>query len=79
MIKIPIGDWFLARSEAFHILVEKFKLHKKVTKTSFSRVKNKHYVYDRRINELQARVRELESTLEALQELPVIKVKKKKR
>ena len=78
MIKIGFGDWIIARSDAFKILVEKFKDHKKVTRNSFSRVKSKHYVYDRKINELQARVKEMESILEILNE-PKIKIKKKKK
>ncbi|MEK6922272.1 MAG: hypothetical protein AABX08_00550 [Nanoarchaeota archaeon] len=78
MINIPIGDWFLARSEAFKILVEKFKQHKQATNVSFLRVKDKHYNYDRKINELQARVKELEFILEILN-APKIKIKKKKR
>lgn len=78
MINIPIGDWFLARSEAFGLLVEKLREHRKATKTSFSRVKSRHYGYDRKINELQARVKELESILEVLQ-VPEIRVKRKRR
>ena len=77
MIQITIGDWFIARSEAFKILVDKFKEHKKTTENSFFRVRNRHYIYDRKINELQARVKELELTLEVLNELK-IKVKKKR-
>ena len=58
-------------------MVDKFKEHKLATKTGFSRVKAKHYFYDRRFNELNARVKELENVLEAVQETP-IKIKKKK-
>ena len=78
MIKISLGDWLLARSEAFNLLVERFKEHRRVTKTSFSRVKSKHYIYDRKINELHVRVKELESMLEVLQ-IPKIKVRRKKK
>ena len=35
MIKIPIGDWFLARSEAFKLLMMKFRDHKINTKEAF--------------------------------------------
>ena len=77
-MKIAIGDWFIGRSEAFRILVEKFKEHKVATKQGFSRVKSKHYYYDRRFNELHARVKELEGLLETLQEVP-IKINKKKK
>jgi len=76
--KIAIGDWFLSRSEAFKILVEKFKEHKQSTKSGFSRVKARHYFYDRRFNELNARVKELENILETLNENP-IKIEKKKK
>jgi len=78
VVNIPIGDWFIARSEAFKILVDKFRQHKITTQSSFSRVKSKHYNYDRKINELQARVKELEAILEVLNE-PKIKIRKKKR
>lgn len=60
------------------MLVKKFREHKIVTQNSFSRVKSKHYVYDRKINELQARIKELESLLEIL-ETPKIYTKKKKK
>ena len=76
VIYIGIGDWFIIRSEAFKILVDKFKEHKKLTKTSFSRVKTRHYIYDRKINELQARVKELETLHEVLN-MPQIKKKKR--
>lgn len=78
MIKIPIGDWFIARSEAFQILVDRFREHKKITNNSFTRVKSKHHNYDRKINELNARVKELELILEVLN-APEIKVRTKKR
>ena len=87
MKKIAIGDWFLSRSEAFKILVEKFKEHlndykielrQQSTKSGFSRVKARHYFYDRRFNELNARVKELENILETLNENP-IKIEKKKK
>jgi len=74
---MALGDWFIARSEAFKILVDKFKEHKRATENSFFRVKNRHYLYDRKINELQARVKELELTLETLNELK-IRIKKKR-
>lgn len=76
MIIISIADWFIARSEAFKILVEKFRQHKVATQNSFSRVKSKHYVYDRKLNELQARVKEIELIMENLNE-PKIKIRKK--
>ena len=79
MIKIPIGDWFLARSEAFNLLVERFKEHRAITKTSFSRIKTRHYNYDRKINEMQARIKEMESVIDVLQEIPNLKVRKKKK
>ena len=69
----------MARSEAFNLLVERFKDHKVITKTSFSRIKTRHYGYDRKINEMQARIREIESTLEVLQETPKLKIKEKKK
>lgn len=78
MIRIPIGDWLLARSEAFKVLVEKFREHKLATKHSFTRVKARHYDYDKKINELRARVAEVESLLQGVNEVQVFKIKRKK-
>ena len=78
MIRIPIGDWLLARSEAFKVLVEKFREHKLATKQSFTRVKERHYDYDKKINELRARVAEVESLLQGVNEVQVFKTKRKK-
>ena len=78
MISIPIGDWFLARSEAFKILMMKFRDHKIHTKTAFSRVKSKHNQYDQTLKEHQDRIEEMEKILSSLKEVTPFKIKKKK-
>ena len=77
MIKIPIGDWFLARSEAFKVLMMKFRDHKINTQQSFSKIKTKHNFYDQEIKEHKTRIQELERILGNLREVP-IKVRKKR-
>ena len=78
MIQIPIGDWFLARSEAFKILMIKFRDHKIQTKESFSKVKLKHNNYDGTLKEHSERIEELEKILSTVKEVPYIKIKKKR-
>lgn len=73
-----IGDWFLARSQAFKLLIDKFKEHKSTTKRSFTKVKNRHNAYEYILEGHEARLREMESILKYLNETP-IKIKKKKR
>lgn len=73
-----IGDWFLARSQAFKLLIDKFKQHKTNTKRSFSKVKNRHNAYEYILEGHEARLREMESVLKSTKE-PSIKIIKKKR
>ena len=78
MICIPIGDWFLARSEAFKILMMKFRDHKIHTKTAFSKVKSKHNQHDQILKEHQDRIEEMEKILSSLKEVTPFKIKKKR-
>jgi len=78
VICIPIGDWFLARSEAFKILMMKFRDHKIYTKTAFSKVKSKHNQYDQALKEHKERIEEMEKILSSLKEVTPFKIKKKK-
>ncbi len=78
MLSIAIGDWFLARSEAFRILLEKFRNHKVNTKKSFYMVKQKHNIYEQQINNLHRRVRIVESILKEMQEEKPKVIKKNK-
>ena len=78
MIFIPIGDWFLARSEAFKILMMKFRDHKIHTKQAFSKVKSKHNQYDEALKEHKDRIEEMEKILSSLKEVSPIKIKRKK-
>jgi hypothetical protein len=75
---IAIGDWILARSEAFKIFMDKFLDHKINTQKSFSRVKLKHNYYDKKIEEHHKRITELENNLSKLTQLPEIRVKRRK-
>jgi len=77
VIKIPIGDWFLARSEAFKLLMMKFRDHKINTKEAFSKVKMRHNYFDQELKEQKSRIQELERILSGLREVP-IRIKKKK-
>lgn len=78
MIFIPIGDWFLARSEAFKILMMKFRDHKIQTQNAFSKVKTKHNQYDHALKEHKERIEEMEKILLSLKEVTPFKIKKKK-
>ena len=78
MIDIPIGDWFLARSEAFKVLMMKFRDHKIQTKEAFSKVKLKHNSFDQSLKEDRTRIEELERIISSLREVTPIKIKKKK-
>ncbi len=68
----------MARSEAFKVLMIKFRDHKILTKESFSRVKLKHNNYDQTLKEHSKRIDELEKVLTAVKEVPHIKIKKKR-
>ena len=76
MINIAFGDWFLARSEGFRVIIQKLRDHKITTKRSFSRVKRKHNHHDRRFDEHDKRIKEIEKVIENLYETPLIKKKK---
>lgn len=73
-----IGDWFLARSTAFKLLIEKFKQHKINTKRSFSKVKNRHNAYEYILEGHEARLRQIEQILDSLRETPPKIIKKKR-
>lgn len=73
---IAIGDWLLARSEAFKLLMGKFRDHQITTKNSFTRVKQKHEEIDdtletqqTKLRSHEVRIRELEEVLESLKEV----------
>ncbi len=80
---MAIGDWFLARSEAFRLLMMKFRDHKSDTMDAFSKVKKKHSYYDKRLEEHADKIRQLEEIMEMVRQSMVeerdIKVLKKKK
>lgn len=77
MIKIGIGDWFLARSEGFRLLLIRLRDHKINVQRSFSRIKSKHKEIDERIDELESKIRRLEKILKEMEYEPQIIRKKR--
>jgi len=85
---MAIGDWFLARSEAFRLLMGKIRDHKQDTIEAFQKVKLKHKKietvlidHDKEIKALHKSINELEEIMNATRELPaegIIRIKKKK-
>jgi len=78
VFNIAIADWLLARSEAFRLLLTKFRNHKLNTRRSFYKVKQKHNNYDQKVNNLHKRVRTVENILKAMQEEKPKAIKKNK-
>lgn len=83
---MAIGDWFLARSEAFRLLMGKIRDHKQDTIEAFQKVKSKHKKmelvlmdHDKEIKTLHKKINELEGVMSAIREVPSeIRIKKKK-
>jgi hypothetical protein len=73
-----IGDFFLARSQAFRILIDKFKQHKSTTKRSFTKVKNRHNAYEYILEGHEARLRKMESIIKEVKKSPIKVIKKKR-
>ena len=83
---MSLADWFLSRSEAFRLLMMKFRDHKQDTVEAFSRVKKKHLDYDRRLDSHAGQLKQLQEILNLLHEKvtgdktsAIIKVARKKR
>ena len=57
----------------------KFRDHKIQTQQSFIKVKRRHTDYDRRFDDVEVRVKELENTLAQLNDMPQININRKKR
>ncbi len=72
MIKIGIGDWFLARSEGFRLLLIRLRDHKINVQRSFSRIKTKTREIDDRIDELERKVIRLEKMIREVEYTPKI-------
>jgi hypothetical protein len=69
-MKIGIGDWFLARSEAFRHMIGSVRDHKISTSTAFKKVKDVHRRHEQRFLQHESRIRQMEKLLSALQEAP---------
>ena len=57
----------------------KFRDHKIQTKQAFHKVKRRHGDYDRRFDEMEDRLKEVEYIMSQMNELPQIRIKKRKR
>lgn len=79
MFIIAIGDWFLARSEAFKLLMKKIRDHNINTKKSFSKVKEEHKKISERLNNHEKEIEKLKKIIQDLQEEqpPILKIKRK--
>lgn len=73
-----VGDWFLARSQAFQILIDKFRSHKANTQRSFAKVRTRHNAYEYLLEGHEARLKEIESLLSGLKEKEITQIKKKR-
>ena len=63
---MAIGDWFLARSDAFRYLLSKFSEHKSETMKSFSKVKNENKEIIRKVKEHDDAIKDFEKALKEL-------------
>lgn len=63
---MAIGDWFLARSDAFRYLLSKFSEHKSETIKSFNKVKNENKEIIRKVKEHDDAIRGFEKALKEL-------------
>lgn len=78
MVFISFVDWFLSRSQAFHLLIERFGNHKINTQGSFRRIKQTHTYYNSILKGHEARLRELENIISSLKETNIKIIKKRK-
>ena len=72
MIKIGIGDWFLARSEGFRLLLIRLRDHKINVQRSFSRIKTKTKEIDDRVDEVERKIIRLEKMIREVEYTPKI-------
>lgn len=69
---MAIGDWFLARSDAFRYLLSKFSEHKSETIRSFNRVKNENKEIVRKVKEHDDAIKRFEKVLKELRSKGVL-------
>ncbi len=65
---MAFADWLLSRSEAFRLLMMKFRDHKQDTVEAFSKVKRKHLDYERKFEEHADKLKQIEEILQLLHE-----------
>ena len=65
---MTFADWILARSEAFKLLMMKFRDHKQDTVEAFSKVKRKHLEYERKFEEHADKLAQIEEIMQLLHE-----------
>ena len=63
---MTIADWILSRSEAFKLLMMKFRDHKQDTIEAFTKVRRKHSDYDKRLEEHAGKLKQIEDVLNLL-------------
>jgi len=82
---MAFADWLLSRSEAFKLLMMKFRDHKQDTVQAFSKVKSKHNNFDKRFDEHSTRLDQMEDVIKLMHEKisvetrPTIIIKKRTR
>ena len=69
---MAIGDWFLARSDAFRYLLSKFSEHKSETIRSFNRVKSENKEIIRKVKEHDIAIKNFERALKELRAKGII-------
>ena len=65
---MAFADWLLSRSEAFRLLMMKFRDHKQDTVEAFSKVKRKHLDYERKFEEHADKLKQIEEVLKLIHE-----------
>ncbi len=60
------ADWFLSRSNAFKIFLNKFKIHKVNTSNSFRKVKRDNKLIVEKLRDHEDKIMELEGILHQL-------------
>ncbi len=69
---MAIGDWFLARSDAFRYILSKFSEHKSETIGSFNRVKNENKEIIKKVKEHDEAIKTFEKALKELRSKGII-------
>jgi predicted GIY-YIG superfamily endonuclease len=63
---LALGDWLLARSDAFRYLLSKFSEHKSETISSFKKVKHENRILIERVKDHEEAIQRFEKVLKEL-------------